>query len=776
MRSMAAEHPPDEAETEWSLDEESPALDKASRTATIAESTRLENRKRQRELWIVLCVAILFFALTWFEIRLFGISQQLPFVHSIFFFGLVNFNIILFLFMAFMIFRNLVKIFVERRSKILGSSLKAKLVAAFVAFSVVPSVLIFVISGFYINSSFDKWFSVKMAGVLKSSLEVTNAYYFNAKKKNYHFAHQLALELRRAHSLTEIRQRIRVAQKIYSLDAVEYYPSLFGTRELAFSEEETIPTIPKASMEFLQKGLRSKVDASTIHQFGDGNLVRVIVPISESSDRGAVVVSSFVPLSLISKMNDIANAYDEFRDLNPLEYPLKSIYLIILFLMTLVIILAAVWFGFYLAKQLSTPIVMLGRATKRIAGGDYAKVEIRTGSEEIAHLIENFNQMSGNLEKSEREVNAANQSLRKTLSDLDEHNRYVEVVLGNVSAGVISVDKTGRITTINKHAGNLLKINSVDFLGRSVRELLTLEYFRTFSELLKTMTEHKIENIQRELKINVGGESLPILMTLSILKNEKGEEIGKIVVFDDMTPIVNAQRAAAWTEVARRIAHEIKNPLTPIKLSAERLQRKFGVNISDPAFAECTSMIIRQTEDLKNLVNEFSQFARLPQARPVISSLPRTINEAVSVYRLSHPEIAILEESDLQLPEFKFDPDQIKRVLVNLIDNAIAAVQKADLRQIDITTKFDPDLRIVRLSVSDTGVGIPPTQRARVFEPYYSTKEGGTGLGLAIVKRIVEDHSGFIRAIANVPTGTKMIIELPVNEIGAWNPGPRSDR
>lgn len=732
-----------------------------------------ETRKRKREIIAVFIIAVLFVLLTWFEIKLFSISQQLPFVHSIFFFGLVNFNIILLLLLLFLIFRNVVKVFVERKGKIFGSSLKAKLIAAFVAFSTVPTLLIFVTSVFYINSSFDKWFSVKMAGVLKSSLEVTNAYYFNAKKRNYHFAHQIALEVRAAHNSAQLRKKLKYLRHVYAIDALEFYPSLFGQREVIISDDETIPLIPPVSLEFLQKGIKAQVDSSTIHQFGEGNLVRVIVPVKEGSDRGAVVVSSFVPLSLISKMNDISQAYDEFRDVNPLEYPLKSIYLIILFLMTLVVLLAATWFGFHLAKQLAVPLVQLGRATKRIAGGDYTPVEVKSGSEEITSLVDSFNQMTMNLSNSEREVKSANQNLKETLANLDQHSRYIEVVLGNVSAGVISVDRSGIVTTINRRAGALLKLDPVHFVGRKVRELLTLEYFRTFSELLKTMSDHKIESLQKELKLNVQGESIPLQMTLSILKNEKGEEIGKILVFDDMTPIVSAQRAVAWTEVARRIAHEIKNPLTPIKLSAERLQRKFGETISDPAFSECTTMIIRQTEDLKNLVNEFSNFARLPQARPILGSLKKVIEEALTIFRQSHPQVDLEFESDPQVPEFKFDPDQIKRVLVNLIDNAIAAVLDEPIKKVIVRTEYDPSLKILRLTVTDTGIGIPQQLRARIFEPYYSTKESGTGLGLAIVKRIVEDHSGFIRALGNelpLQSGTRMLIELPVNEVGAWRP------
>jgi two-component system nitrogen regulation sensor histidine kinase NtrY len=738
-----------------------------------------ESRKRKREILFVFLTAVLFLGLTWFEIRLFGISQQLPFVHSIFFFGLVNFNIVLLLLLLFFIFRNVVKVYVERRGKIFGSSLKAKLVVAFMGFSIIPAVLIFLTLVFYVNASFDKWFSVKMGSILKSSLEVTNAYYFNAKKRNYHFAHQIAEEVSVLRSRAEINRSLKRLRHLYSLDAVEYYPNLMGQRELVLSEDESIPVIPRVSLEFLQKGIQSEVDASTILQFAEGNLVRVVVPLKEGSSAGAVVVSSYVPLSLTSKINDIQLAYEEFRDVNPLEYPLKSIYLIILGLMTLVILLAATWFGFHLAKQLSTPLVLLGRATKRVAGGDYTPVEVKTGSEEIASLVSSFNQMTENLSRSEKDVRSANQSLHKTLDDLDRHTRYIEVVLASVSAGVISVDKQGIVTTINRHAGDLLKIDPKKYLHRPVRELLTSEYFRIFSELIKTMQEHRIESLQKELTLSIQGEALPIQMTLSILKNDFGEEVGKILVFDDMTAIVAAQRSAAWTEVARRIAHEIKNPLTPIKLSAERLQRKFGDQITDPAFRECTAMIISQTDDLKNLVNEFSQFARMPQAKLVPGFFSRVIEESVILYQQSHPQIRIMLDLDRNVPEFKFDPDQMKRVLVNLLDNSINAILSDGQCQdpeIRLALRYEEDLKIVRFSITDNGPGIPADHRARIFEPYFSTKEGGTGLGLAIVKRIVEDHSGFVRAYSHEPRGAKFVIELPVNELGAWKPADPFDK
>jgi two-component system nitrogen regulation sensor histidine kinase NtrY len=735
--------------------------DKGSDSRATQPFAPQESRKRKRETFTVLVLTFLFFLLTWFQFKLLGISQQLPFEHSIFFFGLVNFNIIILLLLFFLIFRNVVKVFVERRGRVIGSSLKGKLVAAFAAFASVPTALMFLISVFYINSSFDKWFSLRMASVLRNSLEVNQEYIFSAKKKNYHFANQIGRALSQSDSQRNLERQLETLRDRFSLDAVEYYPSLFGQRLLVLSRDENIPEIPAVSLEFLKKGVSQRSEGSTIHHFGEGNLVRVIVPVVRNNEKGAVVVSDFIPISLISKMDDISAAHEEFRNLNPLQYPLKSIYLIILVLMTLVILMCATWFGFYLARELSIPLEMLGLATRRVAQGDYRPVGLSSGSAEINQLISNFNLMTSSLDRSKKEVLEANAHLTATLERLDDHSRYVQVVLSNVTTGVISIDQNGIITTINRHAAQLLGINPDLFVGSMVKDVIPDDYYRMFVDLLQTMKVHNAVTLQREVRIEISGRSIPLQLSLSLLLDEKGNDIGKILVFDDLTMLINAQRAAAWTEVARRIAHEIKNPLTPIKLSAQRLEKKFGTQIKDPAFSSCVNMIIRQTDDLKRLVNEFSNFARLPQSRPVVGSLNKTIDEALELYRIAHRELQFRFDQDPYLPDIKFDPDQIKRVLINLLDNAVAAVQDSNTGRIAVRTQYDSLLKLVRVSVLDNGMGIPEADRDRVFEPYFSTKEHGTGLGLSIVKRIVEDHNGFIRAFANEPGGTKVIIELP---------------
>ncbi len=719
----------------------------------------IESKKRRKEVFIAISVAILFLALTLTEFRLVSLSQDLPFEHSIFFFGLVNFNIILLLFLLFLIFRNVVKIFVERQGKLIGSTLRSKLIAAFVAFSFVPTVLMLFISIFYINSSFDKWFSVKVSSVLRNAVEVNNEFHVSAKNKNYHFAHKIRQRIENR-SLKEINSLLPELMKTYSLDVVEFYPSLFDDPTVKVASE-TLPEIPRASLEFLKKALVDNSESSTTHHFDEGNLVRVIVPVEYWSpgvaeeQRGGIVVSSLFPISLISKIDEIAAVYEDFRDSNPIASPVKTIYLVILILMTLVILTAATWFGFYLARQLATPLARLGRAAEQIAKGQYAQVQIVSGSEEISQLVTSFNQMTRGLEQSEKE-------LKNTMSMLDEHNRYIEVILSNVSAGVVSLDSSNRITTMNRRAGELLEIAPDKYIGHNITDLLDSQYLPVFTELVGQIKAHGIRSLQKEIRVKIGTKSLLMRMTLTHMKDERGTDLGLVIVFDDMTQMINAQRAAAWREVARRIAHEIKNPLTPIKLSAQRLEKKFGEQIIDPAFQACTQTIISQVDDLKNLVNEFSQFARLPQIQTIESSLNGAIQESMVLYKTGHKEIEFQFSPDIRLPNFEFDPEQMKRVIGNLLENAVHALEGVGDGQVWIETVFDETLGIVKIKIKDNGSGITPEVRDRIFEPYFSTKKHGTGLGLAIVKRIIEDHNGFIRAFQNKPRGTEMVIELPV--------------
>ncbi len=726
---------------------------KPVKNKNISDRTQ-ELSKRKREIFFIFALSILLAFLIGIEVYIFRSGQNLPSSYVLFFIGLVNINLILVLLLLFLIFRNVVKVFIERRGKIFGSSLKSKLIVSFVSFSVIPTLLVFIISVFYLNSSFEKWFSQRMLSVLRNASEVIDTFIANEKKRGYEYA-RLSIKQIKISDPEKRLQKLGEIRVLYKLDAIEYYDNLLSDRLVSQDPELNSDVVPSLNFDFLQRGLIGRDEASIIQIFGDYNLLRLMVPLDKKSDSGVVVVTKFLNLTPGSKFDDIVGAYQEFHDNSLVEYPLKSIYFIMLIVMTLVIIFAAVWFGFYLAKQLSIPLVQLGRATKRVAAGDYSPLEITSGSEEINSLIGNFNQMTNNLSSSELE-------LQQTIKNLNQYTRYVEIVLKNVSAGVISVDMNGQITTMNRRAGELLQIDPALFIGKHVRTSMSAENYKIFSNIVRFMQVNALVSYLKEQRIQVQNDVIPLSINISILIDENKSEIGRIMVFDDMTPIVNAQRAAAWTEVARRIAHEIKNPLTPIRLAAERIAKKFGGQIQDPAFSDSIKMIVNQVDDMRLLVNEFSQFARLPELRPVPAQINDVIKKTAQIYVDNHPQIKFDIQLDLTLPEFKFDPDQIKRVLVNLIENAIDAVSKIEPALVSIQTEYQGRSKVLKICIADNGVGIPHRDRVRIFEPYYSTKEKGTGLGLPIVKSIIEDHSGVIRAHENSPQGTKMVIEMPI--------------
>lgn len=714
-----------------------------------------ELRKRKREAIIVVFLILSLLVLTWVKFRFTQMGEELPFSDTIFFFGLVNLNFILLLVVLFLIFRNVVKIFVERRGRLIASSLRAKLIVAFVAFSFVPTVFMFLISVFYINSSFDKWFNVKTGSVLKSALEVTDVFYNAAKDKNQNFAEKVAKKI----SLTKEEDISRLLQQSineYSVDAIEYYEDIIKDPTVVVSESINVNRIPRVSLEFLKKSLLLGHVSSTIHHFSKGNLIRVIVPVEEpESIEGAVVISSYIPTSLLSKIDDISTTYSQFREDNPLEYPLKSIYLVILVLMTLVILLAATWFGFHLAKQLSTPLSLLGRAARRVSKGQYKPVEIQSGSDEMHQLVTSFNTMMSELEKSEEEI-------RKKNSDLNEYSHYINVVLSNVMTGVLSLDSGGRLTAYSQYAEKLLKIDLSGFVGKKLIDILPKEHRPLLKDMVSALKKYKGQTLEKEVSIKVIDEMRTFQVTLSSLKDPDHKNVGLIIVFDDLTDMISAQRKSAWTEVARRIAHEIKNPLTPIRLAAQRLEKKFGENVADPAFSKCTQTIINEVDGLKELVNEFGEFARLPQAKMQEADFHKLIDEVLVLYRTGYKRVQFEFEKDVRLPSFLFDPYQIKRVLMNLIENAIAATKGKEAPSVAIKTQYDNMQKLVQVEVLDNGAGIPVNVREQIFEPYYSTKDVGTGLGLAIVRKIISDHHGEVKVVPHKPCGTRIIFEIPV--------------
>ena len=743
----------------------------------------LKLKKNKKEAFIIALLSVFLCVLIVFEIRFIYISGRLPFAHSIFFFGIVNLNIILLIFLFLFIFRNLAKTFVRKKGRFIGGSLRSKLVIAFVSFSLIPTLLLFFISVIYIKSSFDKWFNLQMTGVLKKSLELSQYHYFNIKKKNYHFASLVSKKLfSENQSIKKTPRHLNVFKKEFDLDSIEYYyfnPNKTDKkiRRIQSDLSSSFSHLPVLSEDVLRKSIHDVSETSIIQPVSEGSWVRVIVPVSRSLygraqfPTGVIVVSSFMSLSLLSQLEEVSFAYEEIRGVNPLEFPLKSIYLTMLILMTLIIVFCAIWIGFYMARQLSSPLSALGTATARIAHGDYRPIRLNTGTDEFTQLVDRFNYMAETLKYSENEIKSTNKYLKRAISDLHNRSTYLEVVLRNVNTGVISIDEEEKITTINQHAAKLLNIKSEDFLFLPLNNLLNEKFYKTIKEMLSHIIKRDLLFVKKDRHLYMKDREIPIQITLSLLKSERGDVIGKILVFDDLTAFFESQKLAAWREVAKRIAHEIKNPLTPIKLSAERLRKKFSQDLKSATFDSCVQMIIEQTEQIKGLVNEFNYFSRLPKIQPILADFNKEVREILDFYQQGHSHCHFEFKTDPHFSSFLFDVEQMKRVIINLCQNSLIACQKRKEPKIQLKTSFDVHKNILRLDFTDNGEGISLQHREKIFQPHFTSKKvGGSGLGLAIVRRIVEDHKGKVYLAKSQPVqGTRIIIEIPVMRLESKN-------
>ena len=411
------------------------------------------------------------------------------------------------------------------------------------------------------------------------------------------------------------------------------------------------------------------------------------------------------------------------------------------------------WLGFRLAKQVTVPIRDLAAATVQIASGNLDVRIEHAADDEIGLLVSAFNRMAMDLSSSHE--------------DLEQRRAQMEILLRSVAAGVISLDRDRVVATLNPSAVRLLDLERGSWLGRKVSEVLEGRALEAVEDLLAELAAGPHETLRRQMPITVEGRVRTLNWTASRLRDAEGDASGTVVVIDDVTQILAVQRMAAWREVARRIAHEIKNPLTPIQLSAQRLRRKLSGGLSDPELREvleqCTDAITGQVEALRLLVSEFSNFSRLPPTDVASADLNALVTETLSMYREDR-SIDFASDLDPSLPEVDIDREQIKRVVLNLVDNAIAAIEAAGPgpREIRVSTRLDRAMQSVHLEVADSGAGIDPEARRRLFEPYFSSKPEGSGLGLAIVSRIVSDHSGYIRVRDRSPRGTRFIIELPL--------------
>jgi len=730
-----------------------------------------EKRKRVREATVIGLAVVLIVLLTGVEIRLTQISSTAPLSSNVVIFGMINIIILLVVLLVYLISRNVLKLLVESRGSIFATRLRTKLVISFVGLSLIPTMLLFFASASFITNSVQNWFNIQIETSLNESLEVAQTYYKTSAGNALLFARQLSSVIRRDRLLNDdnvsrMKVFVREKQKEYNLGIVEVFSAQREELVRASNPEVPLGDLTSPASEDISQALKGK-ELTKVNSVGKADLIRGIVPIySTYNDRdvvGVIVVNYYVPHSLVSKMREISSSYHEFRRLKLLKSPITTGYLLILFLIASVIVFLAFWIGIYLANSMTRPIQSLVEGTRAVADGATTVRIDAEGPDEIGMLVRSFNIMAADLQTKRQALSDSNEELTRINLEIESRRRYMETVLRNVAAGVVSVDRNGLLTTVNKSAERLLNIDTEKVMGRHFREVLRDAHLDIVRDALRDMAVMRHDTVTRQITLDIKGERRVLQMNLTMLRDEQDEFIGSVLVLDDLTQIVKGQRMAAWREVARRIAHEIKNPLTPIQLSAQRLRKRylerFSADEDGRIFDECTSMISKAVDELKVLVNEFSSFARMPAVQPAANDLNELVRETLTLYQEAHRAVRFDFIPDTSLPILKIDRDQIKRVLINILENAVAAMEVQG--SITIVTSYDTELKMVSCSIADDGPGVSPEVRNRLFEPYFSTKKGGTGLGLAIVTSIVADHNGFVRFRDNKPRGACFVLELP---------------
>jgi two-component system nitrogen regulation sensor histidine kinase NtrY len=732
--------------------------------------SREELKKRYREAIVIVLAIILIIFLTRAEISLTQLSAGANLGSNIAIFAIINIVILLVILLVYLVSRNVVKLFIESRSNPFAKRLRTKLVLSFVALSLVPTLLLFFAAAGFINNTVHNWFNTQVETSLSESLEVAQTYYKNSASNSLYYGKQISnfikeRKLLNQANIAQLKDLIYQKQKEYNLGVVEVYSA--QREELV---RATNPAVPKGeftnpSSEDIKRGLEGE-ELTRISQAGKADLIRGIVPIrstwNESDIVGVVVVNYYVPYSLVNKMKEITASYHEFRQLKILKNPIRTGYILTLFLIAMVIVFFAYWMGVYLANSMTRPLQELVDATHAVADGNL-DVRIESYSvDEIGLLVQSFNLMTEDLRSKQAALNISNLELLRSNQEIEQRQKYMEIVLRSIAAGVVSIDREGILRTINTSAERLLSLSASDVLGKNLRDIVEEKNIGLVNELIGEVQKSRNGTTSRQVTLDVRGNRLSLQLNMTLLRAGNGEILGMVTVLDDLTQMMRAQRMAAWREVARRIAHEIKNPLTPIQLSAQRLRKRYLSRFSDDekVFDECTEMIIKSVDDLKVLVNEFSNFARMPAIQPESNDLNALIHESLTLYQEAHRGVQFVVTTDAKMPPLMIDRDQIKRVLINILENAVAAM--AGRGTVTLSTFFDDVLKMAVISIADDGPGISPEDKPRLFEPYFSTKKSGTGLGLAIVSSIVTDHGGFVRIRNNMPHGAVFVVELPV--------------
>jgi len=652
--------------------------------------------------------------------------------------ALLVLDMVLMLLVAVLVARHIARIWAERRSGAAGAKLHVRLTLMFSVVAITPAILVAIFSTLLINFGVEQWFNTRVSTAVDESLAVAKAYLEEHQQAIGGDALAMAADISRVgpgllSNPIRLEQMVGSQAAIRALSEAIVFTSageVIARSGLAYSMEMSLQRIPRWAYDQVRAG-----QVAVLTNPGDDR-VRALVKLDGSLVETYLYVGRFVDPKVLDHVSRTSEAVAEYQKLegtrNHLEITFSAIFIVV----ALLLLLAAVWVGLSLASQLATPISALIDAAEKVRGGDLsARVDAEAASDELRSLSRAFNRMVSQL-------GAQRHDLMEVNSELDERRRFTEAVLAGVSAGVIGLDLNGAVELPNRSAMEFLEQESVDLIGKSLGDVVP-----EMAELMEAAKRRPDRSVQDEMTLHRGGRTRTLLVRISAESNADSAVTGYVVTFDDITELASAQRKAAWADVARRIAHEIKNPLTPIQLSAERLKRKYLKQItSDPeTFVTCTDTIIRQVGDIGRMVDEFSSFARMPA--PVIKSenLGEILRQSLFMARTGYPKVSFQAEIPKEALPIDCDGRLIGQAMTNLLKNAVEAIdgrEGEDLAPGLITlavVRRGSELDVV---IDDNGKGLPAEQRDRLTEPYVTTRAKGTGLGLAIVKKIMEDHGG----------------------------------
>lgn len=669
---------------------------------------------------------------------------------------------LLFLVLCLLLARILLKLAAERRGGVMGSKFRTKLVSGALVLSFGPVVFLFIFAYGLMNRSIDKWFSSPVEEVRRDTTSVasTLAQYTLQNARAEAVSISLSPETERAFQSGNFSPLLGVFRL--------HEAPLQGGFALALLDKELeasyhVPTTWPA----LSNSLRLKEGTINLPTSVNIDGQEYLVGWQEIGKQGLILVGMPMPRDFTAVIQQMEQSQQGYVQLAKERKRIRLTYMMLLLLITAVALFAATWFAVFLSKFVTTPVAALAEATQEISKGnlDY-RINVHA-TDELGELVGSFNRMADELRTNRRNLESSRQELASANAELEQRRRHIETILENIPTGVLSLDAIMRVTHANGALARLFRPESDNgnaiIRGAHIRDVFPQEVIDDLAHMLRKAD--RMGTTTSQLEIASAGLNLNVAVTVASLKHAS-QRLGYVVVFEDLTDLLKAQRQMAWREVARRVAHEIKNPLTPIALSAQRIKRHLERGTPDEASLAvihgCADTIAGAVETVRTLVDEFSTMARFPapQVRP--ADVNGIVHNALSMFEGRLEGVTVRTQLGTDLPKVMADAEALKRALANLVDNAAEAMRETMVREIQISTSLLSSRDMVEVVVADTGHGITSEVKEKLFLPYFSTKQRGTGLGLAIVSRIIEEHHGSIRIEENKPVGTKFIVELPV--------------